>query len=45
MHQSSNHSKFQRMRRRLDLFRQKKEEQSVSHPLRACCPFSAPQGY
>ena len=39
MHQSSNHSKFQRMRRRLDLFRQKKEEQSVSHPLRACLPF------
>ena len=44
MHQSSNHSKFQRMRRRLDLFPQKKEEQSVSHPLPAC-PFSAPQGY
>ena len=45
MHQSSNHSKFQRMRRRLDLFRQKKEEQSVSTPCAPACPFSAPQGY
>ena len=44
MHQSSNHSKFQRMRRRLDLFRQKKEEQSVSHPLRACLPFLCATG-
>lgn len=44
MHQSSNPSKFQRMRRRLDLFRQKKEEQSVSHPLRACLPFLCATG-
>ena len=44
MHQSSNHSKFQRMRRRLDLFRQKKEEQSVSPPLRACLPFLCATG-
>lgn len=44
MHQSSNHSKLQRMRRRLDLLRQKKEEQSVSHPLRACLPFLCTAG-
>lgn len=32
------------MRRRLDLLRQKKEEQSVSHPLRACLPFLCTAG-
>lgn len=44
MHQSSNHSKFQRMRRRLDLFRRKKRNKACPTPCAPACPFSAATG-